>query len=139
MDTIIRAVIGYVFLVMVVRVLARRAGGQMAMFEFVLVFLIGGVSIAATAGHDRSVTNCSCAVITIGLLHTIVSWAKSRSPRFGAIIDGSPVVIYKYGEWQQDAVANTRINPAEILAAARSNGAASMDDVAYAILERNGG
>lgn len=66
----------------------------MAMFEFVLIFLIGGVSIAATVGHDRSVVNCTCAVITIGLLHTFVSWAKSHSPRFGAIVDGSPIVIY---------------------------------------------
>jgi uncharacterized membrane protein YcaP (DUF421 family) len=138
MDTILRAIAGYFFLVIVVRVLARRAGGQMAMFEFVIIFLIGGISITATVGHDRSLTNCTCAVITIGLLHTLVSWAKSRSPRFGAILDGSPVVIYKNGEWQQDAIANTRVNQSEILAAARTNGLESLDQVAYAILERNG-
>lgn len=138
MATIIRAIIGYFFLVFVVRVLARRAGGQMAMFEFVLIFLIGGVCIAATVNGDRSVTNCTCAVITIGLLHTVVSWAKSRSPRFGAIIDGSPVVIYKDGEWQKEAIENTRVNPNEILAAARASGLESLEDVAYAILERNG-
>ena len=138
MATIIRCIIGYFFLVFVVRVLARRAGGQMAMFEFVLVFLIGGVSIAATVNGDRSVTNCTCAVITVGLLHTFVSWAKSRSPRFGAIIDGSPVVIYKNGEWQEEAIESTRVVPGEILAAARTSGVESLDQVAYAILERNG-
>lgn len=138
MDTILRAIIGYVFLVVIVRVLARRAGGQMAMFEFVLIFLIGGVLIAATVGHDRSVTNCTCAVITVGLLHTLVSWAKSRSPRFGAMVDGSPVVIYKNGEWQHEAVNHTRVNRSEVLAAARTNGVESLDQVAFVILERNG-
>jgi uncharacterized membrane protein YcaP (DUF421 family) len=138
MDTILRAIIGYVFLVVIVRVLARRAGGQMAMFEFVLIFLIGGVLIAATVGHDRSITNCTCAVITVGLLHTLVSWAKSRSPRFGAMVDGSPVVIYKNGEWQHEAVKHTRVNQSEVLAAARTNGVESLEQVAFAILERNG-
>lgn len=138
MATIIRAIIGYFFLVFVVRVLARRAGGQMAMFEFVLVFLIGGVCIAATVGGDRSVTNCTCAVITIGLLHTLISWAKSRSPRIGAIIDGSPVVIFRNGEWQKEAIANTRVNADEVLAAARTSGLESLDQIGYAILERNG-
>jgi uncharacterized membrane protein YcaP (DUF421 family) len=138
MDTILRAIAGYFFLVIVVRVLARRAGGQMAMFEFVLIFLIGGISIAATVGHDRSLTNCTCAVITIGLLHTFVSWAKTHSPRFGAIVDGSPIVIYKDGEWQQEVMSNARVNQAEILAAVRTNGLESMNQVAYAILERNG-
>jgi uncharacterized membrane protein YcaP (DUF421 family) len=110
----------------------------MAMFEFVLIFLIGGVCIAATVHGDRSVTNCTCAVITIGLLHTFVSWAKSRSPRFGAMIDGSPVVLFKNGEWQKDAVENAHVNPDEILAAARTSGLESLDDVAFAVLERNG-
>jgi uncharacterized membrane protein YcaP (DUF421 family) len=110
----------------------------MAMFEFVLIFLIGGVLIAATVGHDRSVTNCTCAVITVGLLHTLVSWAKSRSPRFGAMVDGSPVVIYKNGEWQHEAVNHTRVNRSEVLAAARTNGVESLDQVAFVILERNG-
>ena len=60
---------------------------QMTMADFVLVFLMGGVIILSTVGNDRSVTNCTCAVITIGLLHRTVSWAKTQSPRLGAVID----------------------------------------------------
>jgi hypothetical protein len=67
MDTIIRAIVGYFVLLLVVRVLRRRAGSQMTMFEFVLIFLIGGVIILSTVDRDRSVTNCTCAVITVGV------------------------------------------------------------------------
>ena len=69
MDTIVRALIGYFVLLVVVRVLKRRAGSQMTLFEFVLIFLIGGVVILSTVGKDRSVTNCTCAVLAVGLLH----------------------------------------------------------------------
>ena len=69
MAPLLHALAGYVFLTLVVRVLRRRPGGQMTLAEFVLVFLMGGVIILATVGHDRSVTNCTCLVIEVALLH----------------------------------------------------------------------
>jgi uncharacterized membrane protein YcaP (DUF421 family) len=52
MNTILRAIAGYFFLLLTVRVLSRRPGAQMTPFEFVLIFLIGGVVILATVGDD---------------------------------------------------------------------------------------
>ncbi len=48
MATIVHAIVGYCFLLLTVRVLTRRPGAQMTLFEFVIVFLIGGVIILAT-------------------------------------------------------------------------------------------
>jgi uncharacterized membrane protein YcaP (DUF421 family) len=73
MSTIIHAVLGYIFLLLVVRVLSRRPGAQLTLFEFVIVFLIGGVIILATVGNDRSGTNCATAIIAVGLMHRSVS------------------------------------------------------------------
>jgi uncharacterized membrane protein YcaP (DUF421 family) len=67
--TILYAALGYIFLLLTVRVLSRRPGGQMTLYEFVIVFLIGGIIILATVGKDRSVTNCTLAIITVGLMH----------------------------------------------------------------------
>lgn len=139
MYTIIHAIIGYFFLLLVVRVLGRRPGGQLTLFEFVIVFLIGGVIILATVGDDRSVTNCTCAIIAIGLLHYAVSWLKGRFPRFGAIVDGTPLVLLKDGKWQNEAMKSTRIDPEDVMASARGKGLKSLTEIRYAVLERNGG
>lgn len=138
MATIIHAVAGYFILLLVVRVLKRRAGSQMTMFEFVIVFLMGGVIILSTVGNDRSMTNCTCAVIAVGLIHRGVSWAKSRSPRFGTIIDGTPLVIIQNGEWQPEIMRGMKLRREDIEAAARGRGVTKVEDIAYAILERNG-
>lgn len=138
MATILRAIAGYFILLLVVRVLGRRAGSQMALFEFVLIFLLGGIIILSTVGADRSVTNCTCAVIAIGLMHRLVALAKSKSPRFGAIIDGTPLVIVKNGEWQPEAVREARIRREDVEAAARASGVSALDKIDYAVLERNG-
>ena len=138
MSTILHAIAGYVVLLLVVRVLSRRPGGQLTLFEFVIVFLIGGVAIAATVGEDRSVTNCAAAILAVGLMHRLVSWLKGVSPRFGAIVDGTPLVLVKDGQWQVEVMHGMRIDPQDIMAAARSKQVASIHDIKYAILERNG-
>lgn len=139
MGTILHAIAGYFFLMIVVRILTRRPGGQLTMTDFVLVFLMGGVIIFATAGEDRSLTNCTCAVITIGLLHRVVSWAKNRNPRLGAIIDGTPLLLIKHGQTVDDVMEGMQVSRADLEAAARLKGIPSLDKVDYAILERNGG
>jgi uncharacterized membrane protein YcaP (DUF421 family) len=138
MATILHAVFGYFFLMLMVRVLSRRAGSQLALFEFVLIFLIGGVIILSTMGNDRSMTNATCAVIAVGLMHRSVSFFKARSPRFGAIVDGNPLVIIKGGVWQKEVMDGMKLKPLDVETAARAKGIDSLTDIDYAVLERNG-
>ncbi len=138
MYTIIHAILGYFFLLLTVRVLSRRPGAQLTLFEFVIVFLIGGVIILSTVGNDRSITNCATAIIAVGLMHRFVTWVKSKSPRLGRIIDGTPLVLLKDGEYQMEVMRGMRIDPEDIMAAGRTKGVQSIFDIKYAILERNG-
>jgi uncharacterized membrane protein YcaP (DUF421 family) len=138
MATIIHAIAGYFIVLLVVRVLKRRAGSQMTLFEFVIIFLIGGIIILSTVGNDRSVTNCTCAVIAVALIHRIVSWAKAKSSTLGAIIDGTPLVIIRAGQWQPEVVQGMKLRREDIEAAARASGITCIEDIEYAILERNG-
>ncbi len=139
MATIVHAVIGYFVLLLVVRVLTRRPGAQMTQFEFVIVFLMGGVIILSTVGNDRSVTNCTCAVMVVGLLHRTVSWIKSKNSRFGAIVDGTPLVLLKGGEWQEGTMKGMSLAREDVFAAARTKGIGGYESIEYAVLERNGG
>lgn len=138
MYTIIHAILGYFFLLMTVRILSRRPGGQMTLFEFVIVFLIGGVIILSTVGDDRSITNCVCAVMVVGLLHGFVSWVKAKSPKLGAVIDGTPLVVLKDDHWVDEMMTGMRLDANDIMAAARTKGLKDLSQIKYAILERNG-
>jgi uncharacterized membrane protein YcaP (DUF421 family) len=138
MATILYAATGYFALLLAVRTLSRRPGGQLTLFEFVIIFLIGGVAIRATTAGDHSVTNCATAIMTIGLLHRFLAWLKERSPRIGAVLDGTPLVLLKDGRWQLEVMRGMRVDPEDVMAAARSKQVRSIFDVKYAILERNG-
>jgi uncharacterized membrane protein YcaP (DUF421 family) len=138
LSALLHALAGYFILLLTIRLLTRRPGSQLTLFEFVLVFLMGGIIIASTMGNDRSVTNATCAVIMVGLLHRTVSYARNRWPRIGLLIDGIPLVLYKTGDWQEEIMRQMRIAPEDVLAAARGKGYRGLEDIDYAILERNG-
>jgi uncharacterized membrane protein YcaP (DUF421 family) len=136
--TIIHAAIGYFLLLLVVRVLSRRPGGQLTPFEFVIVFLIGGLIILATVGDDKSVTNCICAIITVGLLHRVTARIRRRFAGVGQMFDGSPMVLLNRGRWHNEAMQRMRLKDDDVMAAARVRGLRSLDQIRYAVLERVG-
>jgi uncharacterized membrane protein YcaP (DUF421 family) len=138
MYTIIHAIFGYFFLLLTVRVLVRRPGAQMTPFEFVLVFLMGGIIILSTVGDDPSMTNCFCAVLTITLMHRLVTFFKTKYPRLSEIVDGRPLVLLKDGEWQTDILRKMHLQDDDVMAAARTKSIRTLDKIKYAILERNG-
>lgn len=138
MYTIIHAIVGYFILLLVVRILSRRPGGQLTPFEFVIIFLIGGLIIATTAGNDKSITNCVCAIITIGLMHRITAQVRSRYARLSAAVDGVPLILLNQGRWHTEAMHNMRLDHADVMAVARSRGHRNLSTVRYAILERLG-
>jgi uncharacterized membrane protein YcaP (DUF421 family) len=138
MVSVVYAVVGYFFLLLTVRVLKRRAGSGISMLDFVLIFLIGGVIILGTMTQDRSMTNATCIVITVGLLHRSVAWAKSKSPKVGALVDGVPLVVLDKGKPRQEVMDHMRITDLDVAIASRAARVPSTDQVEYAVLERNG-
>jgi uncharacterized membrane protein YcaP (DUF421 family) len=138
MLSIIYAIVSYFLLLTTVRVLSRRPGGQMTPFEFVIIFLIGGVAILCIVGNDRSETNSVLCILTIGLTHRTLSWVKHRRPRLSLFIDGPSLVLLKDGQWQTETMKHMRVHEMDIMASARSAGMRTPDQIKYAVLERNG-
>jgi len=122
MSTIVHAIFGYFFLLMIVRVLSRRPGGQMTIFEFVIVFLIGGVIILSTVGNDRSVTKLYLRGHR-GRPHAptcLLGQGTKRDLRRHR--RRNPAGSSQNGEWQAEAMKRMHIAPEDVMAAARTKG-----------------
>jgi uncharacterized membrane protein YcaP (DUF421 family) len=135
---VIRAFIGYCFLVFIMRVAGRRPGKQMTPMEFVLIFFSGGLALTTMVADDRSLTNAFCQIITVAITHYGLAWLRQKSPAFGRLVDGTPLVLMENGQWHSDTMRRMRIEEEDVLAMARDKGLLSLQDVDYAFLERNG-
>jgi uncharacterized membrane protein YcaP (DUF421 family) len=138
MAAVFRAVLGYCFLVLIVRVAGRTPGKQRTPADFVVVFFMGGLTLTAMVADDRSLTNAITIVVSVALTHYAISWLKQRYPLVGRIVDGTPIVLYQKGTCNRDSMKQVSIHEAEVLAALRGDGFKTADEIRYAILERNG-
>jgi uncharacterized membrane protein YcaP (DUF421 family) len=138
MAAVFRAIFGYLFLVFMVRVVGRRPGKQMAPFDYVLIFFIGGLTLTGMVANDRSLTNAFVQIITVALCHFAVTQLRRRSNRFAVWMDGTPLVLLRNGEWVDETIRKMNFSRDDILAAMRSNGQRNLHEVKYAVLERSG-
>ncbi len=138
MSSVFRAMFGYCFLVFMIRIVGRRPGKQMSPFEFVLIFFIGGLILSPTIGDDRSITNAFCVIMTVGLMHFAFAYVKQRSPLFGRLVDGTPLILFDKGQRVTETMDKMRIQDADVMTAARGSGVKDLSKIKYAILERNG-
>jgi len=138
MAAVFRGAFGYCFLVFMVRIVGRRPGKQMTPFDFVLVFFMGGVTLTPMVGEDRSIINALVIITSIAATHYLISWLKGRSPRFGRIVDGTPVLLLEKGRRHTETMRRMRIADQDVMAAARDEGLERFEQIEYAVLERNG-
>ncbi len=138
MSIVLRAAFGYLFLLFAMRLIGRRTASMMAPFDLVVLFMIGGTVITAILGDDRSMTATASAIFAIGLMHVLVSELKRRSPLFGRLVDGTPVVVYEKGQWHTDRMRTLRLLEQDVMTAVRQRGLMRLEQVRYAVVERDG-
>jgi len=138
MVAVFRAFFGYFFLVLIVRIVGRRPGKQMTPFEFVLIFFIGGMALTAIVGDEVSFTNGICQIVTMGLAHYTLAWARSKSPRLARLVDGTPLILLENHHWRVNTLQHMRIQDDDVIASARDSGIPTLQEIDRAVLERNG-
>ncbi|MBN1239384.1 MAG: DUF421 domain-containing protein [Gammaproteobacteria bacterium] len=139
MDVVIRALAVYVFLLMVFRIAGKRSLGQTTTFDFVLLLIIAQTTQNALLGDDYSVTNSLLLIVTLFLFDIGLSLLKRQWPRLDMILEGLPLVVVEKGRPLEDRLRKARIDAENVLNAAReTRGLRSMEQIDYAVLERDG-
>jgi uncharacterized membrane protein YcaP (DUF421 family) len=138
MDLVVRAAVAFFFVYFLTRIIGRRELSSMQPFDLILLVMIGDLVQQGVTQNDFSVTGALLVGGVIGLLTVVVSYASFRFPRLRPILDGDPVIVIEDGKPIDRNLRRNRITREELLAAARQNQVASLDDVRWAVLETNG-
>ncbi len=138
MHTILKAAAAYLVALIALRVIGRRTASQSAPFDMVVLFMFGALAVNGVLGNDRSFTGAMSGLATVGLMHVVIAWLKLHSVTFERIVDGSPVVVYSKGQWNEQAMKVLRIQEADVRTSVRQGGSGDFEEVEYAIVERDG-
>lgn len=139
MDAVLRAAAIYFFLLLVFRLAGRRTLSEITTFDFVLLLVLGEATQQALLGDDFSVTNALLVIVSLITFDISLSVLKRRLPKVGKLIDGEPMIIVEYGKILKGRIDKARIGESDIMEAARnSQGLERLDQIKFAVLEKNG-
>jgi len=139
MESIFRAAFMYIFLMFIIRIAGTRTLSEMTTFDFILLLVIGDASQQAITSNDYSVINAVIVIMTFILMDMLLAYVKHKFERVERFIDGSPVILINNGKKNKKLMDKACIEDADLLEAARKlKGLERLEQIKYAILEKNG-
>ena len=140
MDTVLRSVAMYIFLLLIFRISGKRSLSQITTFDFILILIISEATQQALVGNDFSIVNACVVIASLVILDGIFSWMEGRWLPFGRIVSSLPVVVVEHGRLLEDRAKREGVTLPDILTAGReAHGLERLEQFKYAILERHGG
>jgi uncharacterized membrane protein YcaP (DUF421 family) len=139
MNPVIRGLAVYLFVYLVFRILGKRSLSEITTFDFVLLLIISETTTDALIGEDYSLMGCFIMVCTLVGTDYLFSVIKSKSKWFEIASEGAPLVIVDHGKPLTKRMEKSKVDEEDVLEAAREiHGLERMDQIKYAVLERDG-
>jgi uncharacterized membrane protein YcaP (DUF421 family) len=138
MDIVLRALVVYLFVLILTRVVGRRELSTLEPFDLILLVMIGDLVQQGVTQNDFSVTGSFLAVGTIGMLTVLFSYLPWRFQVLRPVLEGVPAILMQDGDVVEKNLRRHRLTQEEIAAAARVQNIGSLSQVRWAVLETNG-
>lgn len=135
---IIRSIIIYLIVLLVFRLMGKRQLGQMQPFELVLTLIIADLATIPMAEVSVPVLHGVVPLLTLVVLHFILTLISRSSHFLSKIISGKPVIIVNPKGIDYKAMKKLNLSTDDIFEALRGAGYFNISQVQYAIMETNG-
>ncbi len=138
MDLAIRAFFLFSFVFLLTRIMGRRELSSLEPFDLILLIVIGDAIQQGLTQDDYSVTGALIVVGTFAVLQVTVSFLSYRFRPLRSMLDGEPIVVVRDGKPIERNLRRERLTIEEVLVEARLQQVASIEEIAWAVLETSG-
>jgi len=135
---VLRAVVVYLFLLLVLRLAGRRELGQMTSFDLVLLLLISNAVQNSINAGDNSLTSGLVSAVVLVVLNWLAGFAAYRWRWAERLLQGRPVRVVTDGRVHFGALRKELLTLAELRSALRKQGVARIGECAKVVLEPDG-
>ncbi|HHU62880.1 MAG TPA: DUF421 domain-containing protein [Clostridiales bacterium] len=134
----VRALVLYLLVVIVMRIMGKRQIGELQPFELVVAIMIA--ELASVPMQDTAVPliNGIISIITLLFAQVMLSFISLKSVRARKIICGTPSVLIENGRIVEQQLRKERYNINDLLEQLRAANMPNIADVEFAILETSG-
>ena len=133
-----RAIILYIIVLIVMRLMGKREIGQLQPFELVISIMIADLASTPMTDVGTPITNGIIPILGLLVMHLVISVINMKSIRGREIICGRPTILIYRGRIDEKALKKERFTINELEERIRGSNVYSLGDVEYAILETSG-
>ena len=137
-EFVARAVIVYLFLMVLLRLTGKRQVGQLAPFDLVLLLVLSNAVQNSMNAGDNSVSAGMILASTLVAMNWVIGWLTFRSKKLESLVEGRPVILVHNGHVDREAMRTTQMTMHELESALRAGGCCGPEEVHFAVLENNG-
>ncbi len=136
--TFVRAIILYIVVLIVMRMMGKREIGQLQPFELAISIMIADLASVPMTELGIPLGNGIIPILSLLLMHMVISFVNIKSINMRKIICGKPSILIYRGKIDEKALRKERFTVNELQERLRGNNIFNISDVEYAILETNG-
>ncbi|MGH9766761.1 MAG: DUF421 domain-containing protein [Blastocatellia bacterium] len=137
-EKILRAIIVYLFLVVLLRIFGKRELAQLNPFDLVVLLSLANTVQNAIIGEDNSVTGGLIGAFTLLAANYLIVRFIFKHRRLDQFLEGEPTVLIEQGRIRQDGLSRELLTESELLVVAHRQGYASLEEVERCVLEPGG-
>ena len=136
--TFFRAIVLYIIVLIVMRLMGKREIGQLQPFELAISIMIADLASIPMTEIGIPITNGIIPILGLLIMHLIISIINMKSIKAREIICGKPRILIYRGKIDEKALIKERFTINELEERLRGNNIMNLGDIEYAILETSG-
>lgn len=136
--TFFRAIILYIFVLIVMRLMGKREIGQLQPFELAISIMIADLATIPMSDIGVPIFNGLIPILGLLVMHLLISLVNLKSIKAREIICGKPTILIYRGKIDEQALIKERFTLNELQERLRAKDVINIGDVEYAILETSG-
>lgn len=134
----IRTAIIFIVLLVIMRLMGKRQIGEMQPFELVITLLIAELACIPMADTSIPLLYGIISVITIYVLHELMTLMDLKFKPTKSLISGKPSVVINKNGIDDYQLKRNNLDVSDLIESLRSAGYFSLDCIDYALYEANG-
>jgi uncharacterized membrane protein YcaP (DUF421 family) len=136
--TAISTSVAYVILVVLLRIAGPRALAKWYAFDLIVTVALGSAFANNVLSKDTTIAQAAVGFVILIGLQILVPWIVLHWSPARTVVNANPAMILRDGESLDESMRRQRVAEADIRAAARQHGYASLEDIGAVILEADG-
>ena len=138
MQVVIRALVSFVTLFLVTKMIGKKQVSELSIFDYVIGISIGNFAAELTLNLDTKIIHAILAVTLFGFISYVISILAMKSIVFRRFFVGVPTIIIQDGILLEKSLKKVKMDVNDLLEECRLKGYFDISEIAYAILEANG-